>query len=249
MKRQAGATLMETMIALALSVVVTTAMVVLMGNSMGTSNRITQMTQLTDELRNVMSMMTRDVRRANYSSTAIYCYGNSSCSEQSETRQTGSATAVGDMIVEEGCLIFQLDRLATHDGDATNDSKGGFRRVEVGGAGLIQMWVNAGADAPACDDADDAAGWMAVSDPNIVDITAFVIDDSLSAEKSILQESGATSFTQRQRYLSLAVEGELILEQRMGWNQADDALMVKRRVEDVIAVRNDFLSPPVAVAP
>lgn len=247
--RQAGATLMETMIALALSVVVTTAMVVLMGNSVGTSNRITQMTQLTDELRNVMSMMTRDVRRANYSSTSIYCYGNASCSEQDETRQTGTANAVGDMIVEDGCLIFQLDRLANHDGDATNDSKGGFRRVEVGDVGVIQMWINADADAPACDDADDAEGWMAVTDPNIVDITAFVIDDSLSAEKSILQEAGATSYTQRQRYLSLAVEGELILEQRMGWNQADDALMVKRRVEDVISVRNDFLSPPVAVAP
>jgi prepilin peptidase dependent protein B len=250
--RQAGATLMETMIALALSVVVTTAMVVLMGNSMGTSNRITQMTQLTDELRNVMSMMTRDVRRANYSSTSIYCYGNSSCAEQDETRQIGTATAVGDMIVADGCLIFQLDRLTNHDGDATNDSKGGFRRVPRvpnGEPGVIQMWVNADALAPACDDADDADGWMAVTDPNIVDITAFVIDDSLSAEKSIFQNSGTTSYTQRQRYLSLAVEGELILEQRMGWNQADDALMVKRRVEDVISVRNDFLSPPVAVAP
>jgi prepilin peptidase dependent protein B len=249
MKRQTGATLMETMIALALSLVVTTAMVVLMGNSMGTSNRITQMTQLTDELRNVMSMMTRDVRRANYSSTAIFCYGNSSCSDHNWTRQTGSASAIGDLIVENECLIFQLDRLETLDGDATNDSKGGFRRVVDGGVGVIQMWVESEADAPACDDAANADGWMPVSDPNIVDITAFVIDDGLSAEKSIFQNNATSSYTQRQRQLLLAVEGELVLEQGMGWTQADDDLMVQRRVEDVIVVRNDFLSPPVAVSP
>lgn len=249
MKRQTGATLVETMIALALSLVVTSSMVVLMGNSTGTTNRITQMTQLTDELRNVMSMMTRDVRRANYSSTAIFCYGNSSCSEHEWTRQTGNASAVGDMLVEDDCLIFQLDRLDNLDGDATNDSKGGFRRVVESDVGIIQMWVNSEADAPACDDAEDAEGWMAVTDPNIIDITVFTIDDSMSAEKSIFQEAGTSSYTQRQRQLLLAMEGELILEQRMGWNQDDNPLMVKRRVEDVINVRNDFLTPPAPVAP
>lgn len=249
MKKQAGVTLMETMVALALSVVVTTAMVVLMGNSMGTSNRLTQMAQLNDELRTVMSMMTRDVRRANYSATSVYCYGNSSCSEHALTRQTGSATAVGDLVVDGECLIFQLDRLGSLDGDATNDSKGGFRRVVDNDIGVIQMWVEADADAPACDDGTDAEGWMAVTDPNIVDITALVIDDTQSASKSIFQNGGATSYSQRQRQLRLAVEGELVLEQRMGWTQAADDIMIQRRVEDFIVVRNDFLTPPAAVAP
>lgn len=249
MKRQAGATLMETMIALALSVLVTTAMVILMGNSMGTSNRITQMTQLTDELRNVMSMMTRDVRRANYSSTSVFCYGNSSCSEHAWSRQSGSTDAVGDMIVDGECMIFQLDRLQNLDGDATNDSKGGFRRVVDNGVGIIQMWVESDADAPTCGDDIDAVGWLAVTDPNIVDITALAVDDTLSASKSIFQSGGATTYSQRQRQLRLAVEGELVLEQRMGWNQVDDPIMVQRRVEDFIVVRNDFLTPPVAVAP
>jgi type II secretory pathway pseudopilin PulG len=63
-RRQAGATLLEAMISLALSLVVTTAMVTLMGNSMGSATRIIEMSQLTDELRNAMSMMSRDVRRA-----------------------------------------------------------------------------------------------------------------------------------------------------------------------------------------
>jgi hypothetical protein len=105
--------------------------------------------------------------------------------------------------------------------------------------------VNAEAAAPACGDAADAAGWMPVTDPNIIDIVAFIIDDDESVETSILQEGGASTYTQRQRHLELAVEGELVLEQRMGWAADADNQMIRRRVEDVIIVRNDFLSPPI----
>jgi prepilin peptidase dependent protein B len=245
--RQAGVTLMETMIALALSLLVTTAMVVLMSNSMGTSNRISQATQLTSELRNVMSMMTRDVRRANYSSTAVFCYGNPSCGDHDWSRQLGSATAIGDITVAGECLLFQLDRLENLDGDATNDSKGGFRRVDDGGVGVIQMWVHAD-DTPGCGDADNADGWLAVTDPNIVDITALTIDPALNTEKSIFQDAGLSSFTQFQRHLRLGVEGELVLEQKMGWNQDDNPVMVRRHVQDMIKVRNDYLTPPAPVS-
>jgi hypothetical protein len=69
LRRQAGFTLMEAMISLALSLVVTSAMVALMANSLGTTSRIIQMSQLTDELRNTMSMLTRDIRRANIPQT------------------------------------------------------------------------------------------------------------------------------------------------------------------------------------
>jgi prepilin peptidase dependent protein B len=243
--RQAGATLMEAMISLALSTLVIVGMVILMGNSLGTTNRITQMAQLNDELRNVMSMMTRDARRANYSAASVLCYGNAGCGEQDATRQEGGDTAVGDLVVADGCLIFQLDRMASPDGNAINDSKGGFRLIDDGGVGVIQMWVNAEAAAPACGDAADAAGWMPVTDPNIIDIVAFIIDDDESVETSILQEGGASTYTQRQRHLELAVEGELVLEQRMGWAADADDQMIRRRVEDVIIVRNDFLSPPI----
>ncbi len=72
------------MIALALSLIVTSSMVVLMGNSMGSATRIIEMSQLTDELRNSMSMMSRDVRRANYNVNAIYCFANSECGDERE---------------------------------------------------------------------------------------------------------------------------------------------------------------------
>ena len=248
--RQAGMTLLEALISLALSTVVVIGMVVLMGNSMGTANRITQSAQLNDQLRNVMSMMTRDVRRANYSAASVLCYGNPYCSEQELTRQAGGDTPLGaHMIIEPDCLIFQVDRIGNYDGNATNDSKGGFRLVDDGGVGVIQMWANADATVPSCNDGIDAAGWVAVTDPNILDIVEFSVDDSLSIEKSIFQDEGEEEYTQRQRYLELAVEGELVLEQRMGWVAGTDDIMIRRRVEDEITVRNDYLWPPEPVAP
>ena len=71
-RRQTGFSLIEAMISIALSMVVTSAMIVLMGNSMGTATRIIEMTQVTDELRNVISMMSRDVRRANYNPDSLF---------------------------------------------------------------------------------------------------------------------------------------------------------------------------------
>jgi prepilin peptidase dependent protein B len=245
--RQAGVTLLEALISLALSTVVIIGMVVLMGNSMGTTNRITQMAQLNDELRNVMSLLTRDVRRANYSAASVLCYGNAGCGDHDQTRQEGSATAVGDMVVEEGCLIFQLDRGGS--GDATNDSKGGFRLGDDDGVGVIQMWVSAEAAVPGCDDAGGAAGWLPVTDPNIVDIVAFTIRDDNSYLKDIFQEGGESTFSQRQRELELLIEGELVLEQRMGWAAGTDDQMIRRQVRDIIKVRNDYLTPPEPVAP
>jgi prepilin peptidase dependent protein B len=246
-QRQAGVTLLEALISLALSTVVIIGMVVLMGNSMGTTNRITQMAQLNDELRNVMSLVTRDVRRANYSAASVLCYGNAGCGEYDKTRQQGSATAVGDMVVDTDCLIFQLDRAGT--GDATDDSKGGFRLIDDEGVGVVQMWVNAAAAVPGCDDADDAAGWLAVTDPNIVDIVAFTVTDANSYEKDIFQEGGESSFTQRQRELDVLIEGELILEQRMGWVAGTNDQMIRRQVRDTIIARNDYLTPPEPVVP
>jgi hypothetical protein len=259
--------LFEALIALALSAVVVIGMVLLMGNSMGTANRITQSAQLNDQLRNVMSMMTRDVRRANYSAASVLCYGNPYCSRQDWTLQEG-----GDALAEEAdnpdymivqadppCLLFQLDRAFVNsaeeeeiDGNANNDPKGGFRlegypnpRIPEDTVGVIEMWVGddeSPASAPTCGD-DRGGGWVPVSDPNVVNIVDFRVDDSLSVEKSIFQDGGEEELTQRQRYLVLAVEGELVLE-RVRWVAGVNDQMTRRRIEDVIAVRNDYLRPP-----
>jgi type II secretory pathway component PulJ len=241
-RRQAGVTLIEAMISLALSLIVTSAMVVLMANSMGTSTRIIHMSQLTDELRNAMSMMTRDVRRANYSANSIFCYGYSKCGFAG-----GDAVQAGDILPvdtdadgKNDCFTFSLDR--NFDGDSIdidpndNDGHAGFRRVpslidpEIF---VIEMWT--GAAFPNCATApvlgDD---WIELTDPNTVNIMEFTINDDGSIEKEIA-ESKTSTFNTRQREIQISLEGELVLEQQKG------NVVVVRRLEDKIYVRNDFV--------
>ncbi len=220
---QAGVTLIETMIGLALSVVVTASMVTLMSNSMGSATRIIQMSQLTDELRNSMSMMSRDIRRANYSANSIYCYGNSDCGID------GSATQTADISITGGndCFIFGLDR--DWDGDASNDDAGAFRRVTIGTVGLIEMWV--GGSSPNCATATTGCAgpsndWICVTDPDFVDITAFIIDDSGSFQATLLEGGG--TLTQRIRQIQMQITGQLRLDNT-----------INRSIENTIKVRND----------
>jgi type IV pilus assembly protein PilW len=226
-KHQAGFTLIEAMIGLALSMIVTSSMVVLMGNSMGSASRIIQMTQLSDELRNTMSMMTRDLRRANYSANAAYCYANSDCGIPG-----GAAPQTGDItIVNTECMTFNLDR--NQDGDASTDDAGAFRLADNGsGIGFIEMWV--GGASPDCDAAENVNNdlWMELTDPDFVDITTFIVSDVNSLTGSVTEEGGAI-LNQRTREVFVQIEGALRLDSS-----------ITRRIEDTIKVRNDFLWHP-----
>jgi type II secretory pathway component PulJ len=238
--RQAGASLMELLIGLALSGVVVTSMVILMSNSMGTATRITQMSQLTDELRNTMSMLTRDLRRANYNANAIYCYANSECGDV----DNGSAIQAGDLVVAnlntgQSCITFGLDR--NSDGDASTDNAGAFRVRQVQNAagrtvGQVEMWV--GGASPDCSQNIDSTepdiaedDWVAITDPKLVDITWFNVDNSALAgsyQQELLEEDEVT-LVQNIRYVNLELEGQLNLDNT-----------ISRRVADRIKVRNDF---------
>lgn len=217
-RRQGGFTLIEAMIALALSLVVSSAMVMLMANSLGTTTRVVQMTRLSDELRNTMSMLTRDVRRANYSANAAFCYANSDCGID------GSASQFADITVSNNsCLIFGLDR--DFDGDAADDSAGGFRRVVTGGVGRVEMWV--GGSAPDC--AATNANWVAITDPDFVNITTFNVGNSGSFSDDIPGEAGAT-ITNFTRQIDVQIAGALIRD-----------ATITREIHDEIRVRNNVI--------
>ena len=208
--------------------VVTASMVVLMGNSMGTTTRIIHSAQMSDELRNAMSMMTRDLRRANYSANAIFCYGNSNCGASG-----GISEQAGDVQVNGECFAFTLDR--NSDGNAANDEVGGFRRVQTaGGVGVIEMWTGAAGTTPNCGSAAGTNGWIELTDPSTVNVSVFNVDDSNSFTRTI-EESETSSFDNRQRQIRISLQGELVLEQQANIET------VSRRIEDVIYIRNDYI--------
>jgi Tfp pilus assembly protein PilW len=220
--RQAGVSLMEVLIAMSISMVVTASMVALMANSLGTTGRIIKMTKLSDDMRTTMQMMTRDVRRTSYNSNSMYCYANVDCGSD------GAAILAGDISIndDKDCFAFLLDR--DWDGDSTNGAAGAFRRTTNGdGIGIIEMWT--GDESPDCEAAAGTDDWVQVTNPENMDIFAFSVDDDLSYALEIFND-GTNTLSQKVRKIRMNMRGRLVVDNT-----------VVRRIEDVIAVRNDLL--------
>ncbi len=243
--RQAGASLMEVLIAMSISMVVTASMVALMANSLGTTGRIIKMTKLSDDMRTTMQMMTRDVRRSSYNGKSMYCYATSDCIENATVTLTDGSTMVlaDDINIEvdvngNTCFTFLTDR--DQDGDSTEydsdpkvDSTGGFRRAQVdpdgtgNTVGVIEMWT--GNAAPNCSAAAGAESWVQITNPENMDIFAFSVDENLSYTQEIFND-GVSSLSQKVRKIRMNMQGQLVLDNT-----------IVRRIEDVISVRNDLL--------
>ena len=230
---QSGASLMEVLIAMSISLVVTAAMIALMSKSLGTTARIVKMTMLADDLRITMQVMGRDLRRSSYNAHSFYCYANDDCdSDGSELTLAGNLDFVDandDGFDDDNCFTFLMDR--DHDGNSTEDDAGGFRLVADPDTNIdvIEMW--AGAAAPDCAAAAGSAGWVPITDPEVVEVTGFGINDDLSYEAVIQTDAaGNPTFTQVVRKLRLSLQGRLVLDPN-----------IEREVEDVISVRNDLL--------
>lgn len=221
-KRQAGASLMEVLVAMSISLVVTASMVALMANSLGTTARIVKMTKLADDMRVAMQMMTRDVRRSSYNANSMFCYANDDCATD------GAIIAAGDITIADtnDCFTFLTDR--DHDGDSTENDAGGFRRVTSGGVGVIEMWT--GDANPDCDAAAGTAGWVQVTNPEDMDIFGFTVDENLSYTQVVHDDGAGNTLSQKVRKVRMAMQGRLVLDNT-----------IVRRVEDVISVRNDLL--------
>jgi type II secretory pathway component PulJ len=219
-KRQAGFSLMEAVVAMSIGLVVTAAMIALMANSLRSTSRIVNMTKLSDDLRTTMHMLTRDVRRTSYNANAMLCYGNEDCFSD------GSVTMPGDLTISTGndCFTFLLDR--DHDGDSTENPAGGFRRVVSGSVGSIEMWT--GGNAPNCAGSD--AGWVQITNPDSMDITGFNVDTALSYTQEIFNDGAGKVISQKVRKLRFSIDGRLVTDNS-----------ITRRMEDVISVRNDLL--------
>lgn len=220
--KQSGATMMEVLIAMTISLVTTAAMIAMMSNSLGTTTRIIHMTKLTDDMRVAMQMMTRDVRRSSYNANSMLCYANDDCATDGS-----GLTLAGDIVINDAgnCFTFLTDR--DHDGNSTENNAGGFRRVVSGGVGVLEMWT--GDNAPDCTDAAGADDWVEITDPEAMDIFAFTVDDNLSYTQ-VIMDNGTDTLSQKVRKIRMDIQGRLVVDNT-----------ITRRVEDVINVRNDLL--------
>jgi hypothetical protein len=240
---QAGVSLMEVLVAMSISLVVTASMIALMANSLSTTARIVKMTKLADDLRVTMQMMTRDVRRSSYNANSMYCYANGACAlggtgSDPKTVIDGVLILAGaidfvdeddDGLDDDECFTFLMDR--DQDGNSIDDDAGGFRRVPdpTNGVNAIEMWT--GDAAPNCGAAPLGAGWVQITDPEVVEITDFDINDDQSYAEVIRTDAdGNPLLTQVARKFRINLSGRLVLDND-----------IQRQIEDVISVRNDLL--------
>ena len=243
--KQSGATLMEVLVAMTVSLIATAAMIALMSNTLGTTSRIVKMTKLADDMRVTMQMMTRDVRRANYNANAIYCYATDGCvldsPDSTKTLSFDSvtlATLAGDVgfedddndhFADDECFTFLTDR--DQDGNSVADEPGAFRRRADPDTGVnaIEMWTGDGE--PACNLAARSSDWVQITDPQVVDITGFDISDEESYTEVIQTDAdGNPLLSQTARKLSISLRARLVLDPS-----------IEREIVDLISLRNDVL--------
>jgi prepilin-type N-terminal cleavage/methylation domain-containing protein len=222
-RSQSGFSLMEVLVSMAISLIVTSSMIALMGNSLGNTTRIIRMTKLTDDLRTSLQLMSRDVRRANYSASAVNCFANVDCATD------GSVTMPGDVWISDSgdCILYLLDR--DHDGDATENDAGGFRwfNPDPGSTpGRIEMWV--GGSSPECVGTNDS--WVSLTDQNDMDITTFTLDDDLSYTEVILDDGFGNQTRQRVRKIRFNIAGQLVSDGT-----------INRQISEVITIRNHLV--------
>ena len=169
-KRQKGFTLMELLVAGAISIIVSSGMVILMASTLGTGTQTIKMSKLSSEMRVATQIMTRELRRANYHATFVNCYGEPNC-----LATLGIAGEVTEININgtNDCFWFWYDRpqrcptasctaaqLAAAQTAITAETVAGFRRTVTGGIGIIQM-TTSGTSAANC----PTTGWGRYHEP------------------------------------------------------------------------------------
>lgn len=230
---QRGLSLIELLVAVTISIIAVSAMLIVMANTLGTGSQTIQMSRLSQEMRTSLSIMSREVRRANYHANFLSCYGNAGC--RSDLGITGvvkevSITDAGDT----DCFWFWYDRPQSGTEVAvTGETVAAFRRVVDGTVGKLQMTTTETA-APSCGASASDAQWVDITDTDVVDIQTFNISDANSFTEAI-NSDGDTQLVER---LTISITGRVVQSAALAtWLQAP-ALETKT-LDHFVQVRNN----------
>lgn len=196
--RMAGFSLIELMVALVVGLVVSGAVLAFTASSMKSNSDYMLSMRLTQELRNSMDLVTRDLRRAGYDEDALkyIATGNASpFSRMQLCNDAGTCTTVSSAGVASAtgpitCAIYAYDRAGGTDGvvDLDNGEVRGVRLKQrtVNGrqVGVLEYAISSGSSLPSCSDASPDyttypascnGPWCVLSDPAKLDITQLAI--------------------------------------------------------------------------
>jgi prepilin-type N-terminal cleavage/methylation domain-containing protein len=255
--RARGFTLVELMVALVAGLIVSAAVLSFFLSSMKSNGEYVQSTRLTQELRNTLDLMSRDLRRAGYDDDGLRFLGNSHTSELAPVCLTASgapttcvaAGSAGD------CILYAYDRSYPNGGttvtgamgqiDLDNGEKRGLRlrSYTVNGAsvGVVEYAVSDTGVEPACGGAGPAytstnsypgcnttTGWCPLSDPTRVNVTSLGL---VNRSRTIGANPGAVLA----RRFDIELAGQLIGD-----------TSITRTVQTSVKLRSDCLRTTIA---
>ena len=259
-KHSRGLSLVELMIALAIGLIVVGAVLAFTLSSLTANNEYVQSTRLSQELRNSLDFVSRELRRAGYDQSQAGYIAASSINAPVVSRfsrifiTNAATTNDGDGINDEGCVIYAYDRTGGTFG-TVNLANGeirairrAIRTVDGSTVGVLEVAESAAGVTPSCTGASpdyssypascSNAGWCPLSDARLIDITAFTLDTS----GYIVQAPSATSTAVTIREIGIDLQGQL--------RQSADGTFT-RGIRSTVKVRADCLeaSATCALAP
>jgi prepilin peptidase dependent protein B len=159
-----GFTLIELMVAMLITLIVSATTVQITSNVFQTSTQSIQMIQLSQEMRSVIQLISRDIRRSGYNDDSLARF------LATEAIASGVSMGTLDANNTANCLQVQYDSL---DGDAKNVV---YRLRVVSDVGRVSAHFNANAT---CDTSTDDIAWVDVTDPLLTHISAleFVLNN------------------------------------------------------------------------
>lgn len=238
-----GFSLIELMIALSIGLVVVGAVLAFTLSSMTTNSEYIQSTRLSQELRNSMDFVSRELRRAGYDQNYASYTARSTVAAPvlSPFRHIyTTADANGSGTATDSCVIYAYDRDAGNSGKV-DLARGEIRAIRLGytpaGVGVIEVAESANTVTPTCGGAApdytkypatcSANGWCALSDPAVLNITAFNV-----TRNDLVQPGSAIATTVVIREFNVELIGRLV-------RSADGT--VTRGIRSTVKVRADCL--------
>jgi type II secretory pathway component PulJ len=229
-QKQTGVTLIELLVAGVISLIAASGMILAMSSTLGTGSQTIQMARLTQEMRTAMQIMTRELRRANHHSTFMNCYGKVDC--LTTLGLTSKVGVIGINNPDRDCFWFWYDRPQTGTQLAiTDEPVAAFRLTGPDGAGKIQMTTTTTSVDCVSDD-----GWVDITDPAIIDISAFNVDPDASYEEEY--NSGLDTLYVQKIALSMTAKLQVENSVKSWWSDVNVNPNASRDLTQVVAVRN-----------
>lgn len=217
-RRASGFSLVELMVSLAVGLVVLAGITAMFAHNVKASGDTLKMARLHQELQAIMSLMTRDLRRAGY-------WGNASLSIGSGTSNTNpfilDSPAKFGSELDGSCITFSYDR--DGDGNVTvssedTDERFGFR--------LNNRAVEARKSGKTCAE----TGWVDINDTTTTEITG--LNFALATRSTDIDGAGSGASRIVVREVTVTLTGRL-----------RNDTSVTRTLRDTVRVHNDYYQP------